>query len=456
MRRLIGTSLSIALTTLGLAGCGAGDGCDATDGGRLCGTFAQPVASITLAPSADDIAWPPAMDGDRLLVSVGPEVLSVAPSGAVETFRSSPGQTLGLPSVTAEGDVYLAARGLSGVHVDALGTAVWSSNIGGDVSLTPPTVANETVHVATQGDAAMLTSIDRQSGEVLKQREDASPAVVAASGDTVYLRSSSLVTVPGRDEPIRQFAEVIAEAADGTQRWSHIEPEGVVDFAPGGDNEVYIVTGENTLRRIDGDGTVAWTFVPPCDTCSVAAGPTVTSDTVYFPVWETQPEEPDPVWVDPLYALTKDGQLRWIYDGVVTNTKRLDSRKLLSASPAADPASVAVEHIRHPVGRPVITADRRLFVAADGGVVALDDSGREIGRVDYDRSAGETRTTRGWGETDFEYRNMATMPAPVLSEDGRLFVLDGRELRIYDTGTPALDAPWVAPFGGPTNAGRAR
>jgi hypothetical protein len=142
---------------------------------------------------------------------------------------------------------------------------------------------------------------------------------------------------------------------------------------------------------------------------------------------------------DPLYALTRDGHLKWVYDGFQT---RGTDDEWMSGS--------TIHH--HPAGRPTVGEDGTLFVATDGAVVSVSPEGKATGVALYDQNAGEVDGNWGGGWLN----NAGVARPPVLDKDGTLYVFDGQEVRAFASGVPAANTPWVAPFGGVTNNGRLR
>jgi outer membrane protein assembly factor BamB len=243
-------------------------------------------------------------------------------------------------------------------------------------------------------------------------------------------------------------------------RFRHREDSLIRDFSPGPDGEIYLVNGDRELVRLSSDGSREWTFTPSCVQCTVAGAPTVTDDMIYFPVWQGSPAnegcgdpdpnvvEPDVEATDPLYALTRDGDLKWSYDGFTTLAERYQggggAMGMLGLS-----FSPRVHH--HPSGRPIIADDGTLYVPADGAIVALDADGTELGYAVMNPQSGEQRT----GDGTMGSRNTPGFSAaPTLAEDGKLYVYDGAQVRAFETRKKPAQIPWTAPFGGNRNASR--
>jgi hypothetical protein len=107
----------------------------------------------------------------------------------------------------------------------------------------------------------------------------------------------------------------------------------------------------------------------------------------------------------------------------------------------------------HPAGRPVKATDGTLYVSNDGAVVMLDHDGQVNGLAVYDADVGEVTWQSTFVEPVQTWLNPGVRPSPVLAPDGVLYVWDGTHVRGFQTGKSAAQATWVAPFGGPSNAG---
>lgn len=449
-----------ACSALVAAGLGAGcNPCQDQGDTYICGSFGDLAFVNELGWAGPTVQWPPvATDSSSLLLGNGQELMEVTPDGQVNSARSYDG-TVSAPSLGSDGLVYVVQSGWEDSQVVAGGphgpdASVWTQPVGNGTATTPPTIGNGQVHVAITSvdrQSWSLVSVDQDSGEVTAERDDTSPTAVAADGSLRYL--------VGAQDCGASYDGLVAEEPDGSIRWRHDEPTGIRDFAPGPDGETYIVTGDRLLRRVSAQGSPEWSFAPDCTDCNVAAAPTVTEDTLYFPVWQgfaqnggcdapVPPTSSD--YLDPLYALDRSGTLKWTYDGFETLASRHES-----ANPTGGLLMLSMNSkVRHhPAGRPTVAEDGTLFVACDGAVVALDPEGRELGYAMYQSQAGEQRTSNGllFSST---FVNAVFSPSPMLAPDGALYVWDGMLLRAFSVDKPAARIPWNAPFGGYRNAGR--
>jgi outer membrane protein assembly factor BamB len=317
----------------------------------------------------------------------------------------------------------------------------------------PPALGDGVVHVTVASDDLSgrdLVTLDAETGDVVATRGGGAGAIVTAEGGLVYME--------GPQDCGASYDAIVVEDVAGEVQFRHDEPSGVRDFAPGADGELYVVNGDRELVRLSATGDVEWRFAPDCAECTVAGAPTVTDDAVYFPVWEGEPPntgcgdvDPDSVEqpvdaVDPLYALGKDGSVKWSYDGFSTLAQRHgDGAAAMGVLGLALQANVR----HHPAGRPVVADDGTLYVPADGAIVALDADGEELGFALFNPARGETETGPNTGLNTGGFA-----PPPTLAEDGQLTVWDGAQLRGFRTGKKPAAIPWSAPFGGNKNAGR--
>ena len=463
------TALALGLLT---TACGGGaDPCATQNGVLVCGTFGS--AGYTADVSGRAVSWPPVAvaDGRVILAAHGTgskqggagELLEIAPDGALNGLTQTPG-AMGIPSADAAG-LYVISGDSAGTTLQALDpssrTQRWSTRLQGTPVGAPPAISNtggaDAVFVATNdgGSGATIWRVNAATGEATQVHDGASPAVIAPDNTIRYLRApigrDSLTGTP-------MFGTLVAEDLAGKELWTHTEAAGIVDLSPGLGGETYVVTGTATgtdthvLRRVDppaqgARGLVAWTFHPDCGDCTVAAAPSATADTVYFPVWETRQTNP----IDPLYALdARTGAQRWTYDGFDNVAVSVNGAKMMLPG-AGDVTNKTVTR-HHPAGRPVVAQDGTLFVASDGAVVALDKNGQLLGFAQYDASAGEVSGNEFL--TLGKWQNAGVRPSPVLGPDGTLYVSDGSTVRAFHTGRPASTSAWVAPYGGPNNSSR--
>ncbi len=446
---------SAGLVGVALGACGSPDVCSTQDGVTVCGTFGS--RGYVTNVQSQGISWPPvAVSDGRLLVAGHTNLVEIAPDGRIATLVQAPG-TVAVPSADATGGIFLLSGKDGGTTLQAYDpttrTLRWTAQLAGSPVGTPAAIAGDSVFVATNdgGSGATVWRVKSSDGSATSVHEGASPAVIAADGTVRYLSTPN-----GRDSmaQVPMFTTLVAEDATGKELWRLDEPAGIVDLAPGGSGETYIVTGtasgqdSHVLRRVNNGGDIAWTFRPDCGNCTVAAAPTVGTDTVYFPVWETRQSKP----IDPLYAIdAKTGASRWTYDGFDNVDVSISGAKLLIPGSQNMVDKTTTRH--HPAGRPVIAQDGTLYVASDGAVVALDKNGQLLGFAQYDAAAGEVSSNEFL--TLGKWLNAGVRPSPVLGPDGTLYVSDGQTVRSFRTGRPASHAAWIAPYGGPTNDGRA-
>lgn len=449
------TAFGAVAAVAALTACGGQDVCSTQDGVTVCGTFGT--RGYVTNVQAQGVTWPPvAVSDGRLLVAGRTNLVEIAPDGRAATLVEAPG-TVAVPSTGASGDVYLVSGKDATTTLQAYDSTTrtlrWTAQLDGSPVGTPAAIAGQDVFVATNdgGSGATIWRVKISDGTAVSAHSGASPAVIAADGSVRYLSTPN-----GRDSlaQVPMFSTLVAESADGTELWRHTEDAGIVDLSPGGNGETYIVTGtasgqdSHVLRRVNSDGSVAWTFQPDCGDCTVAAAPTVGTNTVYFPVWETRQSTP----IDPLYAIdSATGVARWTWNGFDNVSVSLNGVNMLV--PGAQNVVDTTVTAHHPAGRPVIAQDGTLYVASDGAVVALDPNGQLLGFAQYDASAGEVSSN------DFltlgKWLNAGVRPSPVLGPDGTLYVSDGTTVRSFHTGRVASHAAWIAPYGGPSNDGRA-
>ena len=452
-----------------LAACEESPVCKKADGVMVCGEFG---AASYVAQLGTQVQWPPiAVENGRILLARGQQLVSVDAQGKVVTLANT-GDALTIPSSDTDGSLYVQGGTNAGTSVRAFAStaaisqsasdqgARWLRSLPGRPTGTPPTLGKGVLHAATveggtlfsPGTQTTLFTLDSQTGDVIRSRKGASPAAVLADGSLRFLTHPVGLTASGNTEDVAgnsggaiEYGQLVAEDAAGNVIWTLEDKDGLVDFAPGPSGETYVVTSEShLLRRVSAAGAIEWSFDPPCANCTVAAAPTVEKDVVYFPVWETRNEE----LIDPLFALdAKTGATRWVYDGFST---RRSTYNPFSAIGGGDGVTqTKVKH--HPAGRPVVAQDGTLYVSTDGAVSALDAQGQMLGVAMYDSDVGEVSTPGQSGT----WINPGVRPSPVLGPDGMLYVWDGAAVRAFKTNRPASTAAWVAPFGGPTNAGRA-
>jgi len=445
----------------------------------VCGEFGDPMyiadlRAVSLSNStaasaslAAQVQWPPvAVENGRIVLAAGKQVLQITAQGEVSRLIDLQ-KNVASPSTDAAGNLYLVAASGTGTTVAAYaaqgsGKLHWNSaSLSGTPVGTPASVGGDVIYAATKDSASSavtLYTLRQDDGSVVAARNGASPAAVLPNGTIRYLQTpighDGLAENGTGGAPL--FSALVAEDAKGNILWQHAESKGIVDFAPGADGETYIVTGgsgaitsPHALRRIGSDGSVAWSFEAPCQDCTVAAAPTVDGDTVYFPVWEKRQAKP----IDPLYAISaKDGKQLWQYDGFFTKKQEFSAAKLILGTGDQPLDVTRTQH--HPAGRPVIAADRSLYVATDGAVTALDNNGQVLGYAMYDANAGEV--SDGFSAHAATWINPGVRPSPVLGPDGTLYVWDGAAVHAFRTNRGGTSAKaWIAPYGGPSNSGRA-
>jgi outer membrane protein assembly factor BamB len=415
--------------------------CQESNGIKVCGDFGRPLFSTPLADGT--VAWPPvAIESGRIIVSRGSQLIEVKSNGQARVLSQLAG-TATAPSADEQRNLYVLAAGAGGTQVTSLadGQPRWSQPVIGEPAGTPPSIGTDRIYAAL---AAKLVMLSRTDGHLLDQRDDASAAAVLPDGSIRYLAQRLAGST---------YAKLVAETAQGELLWTVEEPAGFSDFAPGPAGETYaVVAGTHRLERVSPAGKVEWTFAPDCADCDVAAAPTVDGETAWFPVWINRQETP----IDPLYAIdAKTGQKRWVFDGFDTRSVQFDPSRTLLPSTATDPTvRTAVTH--HPAGRPVKATDGTLYVSHDGAVVMLDANGQLHGLAVFDASVGEVTWQSTFVEPVQTWLNPGVRPSPVLAPDGVLYVWDGASVRGFQTGKAAASDTWVAPFGGPSNAGAMR
>lgn len=412
------------------------------------------------------VRWPAvATEDSSLLVSSFDGLQRVDGNGNTTTVQAfdntqadpwAPQTSASAPSMDDQGNAFVAVpNGNVESFADLGATRRWAQGVGAGTAAAPPAVGQGVVHVpyvSADRTGRELITLDAATGDTIATRPGASAPVVLADNGLIYMSDTQ--------DCGASYGSVVVEDAAGAIRFRHDEPTGVRDFAPGPDGEFYVVTGDRQLRRLSATGNPEWSFAPDCADCTVAGAPTVTVDAIYFPVWEGEPpntgcDDLDPTSAeqpieatDPLYALRRDGSVMWSYDGFVT----LAQRYVDGSSSGGLLGNALTQHVQHhPAGRPVIASDGTLFVPADGALVALDANGKELGYALFDPGRGEVGVN---GNPETTWMNGGSENAPVLGEDGRLYHFDGMRVRAFDTGKPAAQVPWSAPFGGSRNASR--
>jgi len=449
-------ALALSLLIVPQMGCNP---CD--DDGELviCGDFGELVYTAALPAMGPEVRWPAVVtDDSTLIVSTDWEVNEISGSGVISTLHSNWARR-SAPSLTNDGTLFVVDDAVAmALSVDpgrgGDDGVEWSTSLRGEAGTTPPAIDDGRVHVSlssNNGEDRSLVTLELETGSVARTREDTSPAAVSADGSLRYLTGAS--------DCGARFDEMVAEEPDGEVRWRHVEPTGIRDFAPGPDGEVYFVNGDRALSRMSKDGEVEWSFVPDCAECNVAAAPTVTEDKVYFPVWqgwapnqgcdEEEPEFSDTL--DPLYALSRSGELLWTYDGFDTMANRPSEMDALGGVLFMSTAQVTRHH---PAGRPTVAEDGTLYVSTDGAVVALDENGKQLGYAMFQPAAGEVRSGDGGALFTSLTINSGVSRAPVLGPQGDLYMYDGVVVRSFRTDKKAATIPWSAPFGGHRNAGK--
>jgi len=452
LKGTIGTFAALTLV-VGVVGCNP---CEDSEGLVICGDFGTLAFSVQPPGWGAELRWPPvATERNTLIASTDAEVFEVSENGVITSLNFDLGRA-SAPSLARDGTLYVVFGSQAmALDPELAGSARdWTQFMQHDSATTPPAIGDGEVHVAMSSEDRQersLTTLDIITGEVRSRRAGVSPPAVDEDGELRYLE--------GPEDCGARFGALVAEDPEGRERWRYQEQSGIRDFAPGPDGETYIVTGDNELRRISMSGGVDWSFKPDCEDCNVAAAPTVTEERVYFPVWvgwSTNPgcDEPEPEDVDtldPLYALTRDGEELWVYDGFDTVTG--DPGGHMAMLGIFGLASVPVAR-HHPAGRPTVAEDGTLYVATDGAIVALDEDGNQLGYAMFEPSAGEIRQGDGGLMTTSTFNNTGVSRAPVLGPDGSLYMWDGEQIRAFETDEPAKPIPWSAPFGGYRNAGR--
>ncbi|MSQ81353.1 MAG: hypothetical protein EXR77_00290 [Myxococcales bacterium] len=449
----------LASTALAASACNdTENACHDSNGVRVCGEIGTALFTVDMASTP--IEWPPvAVQEGGLIVARGDQLLRISKSGVV-TPMGNAGQDLTVPSSDESGNLYLIGGGSAGSQVRALngqslGDARWQQNLSGAPVGTPATIGEKTVYAATTDwtSQSTLYALNRSDGKVLFTRVGASPAAVLPDGSIRYLsgNAGSENVFNTENATTKVFKSLVAEDASGKVLWTLPASQGFIDFAPGPKGDTFAVTGgDHVLQRVSAEGKIKWTFTPDCNNCTVAAAPTVTRDTVYFPVWERKVEP-----IDPLYAIDAEtGKKAWVYNGFATTKTSYSGSKLLTPGGSADTPVDKFKTQHHPAGRPVVAQDGTLYVATDGALSALDKNGQVVGLAIYDASAGEVSLATGFMAQPATWINPGVRPSPVLAPDGTLYVWDGAQLRAFDAGKPAIDSAWVAPFGSPRNDGR--
>jgi outer membrane protein assembly factor BamB len=443
------------------------NGCtrECTDDGvtAVCGEF----GSLRFSNSSlIGVRWPAVVaERSSLIVSVQDGLQRIDPdgsakivqeAGASETTDDGVPILASAPSMDDDGNTFVAlADGSLRSFSDFGGTARWVTELGSGAA-SPPAIGRGVVHVTTtttNGQGRALLTLDAVTGATLANRNGASAPVI--------LEDDSLVYMSGTTDCGATHEGIVVEDADHNVLFQHQEDSGVRDFAPGPHGEFYVVNGDRQLVRLSANGEVDWTFSPDCDACSVAGAPTVTGDAIYFPVWDGPPpnsgcgdldptnadDEEEALGLDPLYALGHDGKQMWVYDGFVSTAQR-HSDGASSTGLFGLALNTKVRH--HPAGRPVIADDGTLYVPADGGIVALDKDGKELGYALFEPMRGEVGVDGMFGSS-----TLGSNEHPlVLGDDGVLYHFDGATVRAFETNKSAAKVPWTAPFGGRRNASR--
>lgn len=458
-KQAIWMTASLAAAAMLLTACGTTKGdCTEHNGVIVCGDFGEAIFEARVTHLPGDVSWPPVAIGNKgIVLTRGTDLVQVDRSGAIVRLARFDNEVTAT-SMGPNGLIFVAGRdGTKGVvkafeDGPSQGTVHWSKALPAPSMGVPPSVGAGRIYVATgsMGASPALHEIETASGKLIRTRPGASPVAVMLDGTLRYVESVGQGRAARSGGPV--FSRLTAETATGEAMWSTEVPAGIIDFAPGPDSETYLVTGNRQLVRVSASGNVQWTFTPDCQGCDVAAAPTVTRDAIYFPVWEAPPAMamgPDGQPIDPLYTLSREGKLLWVYDGFELKNSEFASNVGLFGM--ADLETETVKH--HPSGRPVVTSTGASYVSTDGAVVSLDPNGREIGRALWDVHAGEVTEDLGSG-TSFTWINPGVTPSPVLATDGTLYVWDGSTVRGFATGHKVAESAWIAPFGGPDNAGR--
>ncbi len=448
-------------------------GCDpcADDGNTaICGDFGELAFAVAPDESLGRVRWPAvATSRETVLFSTDTALAEMNNKGdiqVVQSFDSSfdewgmPTTSSSAPSLADDGTAYVVrAGGDVRALADDGSPARWARTVNGSAPGAPPALGTGVVHVTVASEDLAtrdVISLDVDTGDVVTTRPGSAAPVVTEDDGLVYMDDAQ--------DCGATYGAVVAEDATGAERFRHVEPSGVRDFAPGLGGELYVVNGDRELVRLDGEGNEEWRFTPDCFECTVAGAPTVTDDAIYFPVWQGEapnngcgdndPDSAEPMpeeAVDPLYALKKDGSVMWTYDGFSTLAQRhQDGAGAFGVLGLA--MTARVQH--HPAGRPVVADDGTLFVPTDGAIVMLDKDGRELGFAMFDPSRGEQRSGDGGLLTQGTTNTGGFAPGPTLADDGQLTVWDGAQLRGFRTGKKPATIPWSAPFGGNRNAGR--
>ncbi|WP_265111611.1 PQQ-binding-like beta-propeller repeat protein [Halosolutus halophilus] len=246
-------------------------------------------------PLRSDVISPPAIYGDRIVVSAQPSI----ERGRIVAFQRRHGDEAWLydvdarltaPPTVADATVYVPDWN-GRIHALSVGDGSirWSRRIASDGSTRtfaePIAVNNGVLYLGSQSGATGVIALDAETGE---QRWSRSTEAVT-TGPVV---ADDFVV-------IRTHRVVVAFDAAGTRRWSFTVPESAYHRLALGNRHVY-VPARGSLYAIDRSGAKAWSY----DSSDSRIGPpTVVGDDVVIPE------------ADRLTAVSRaDGTERWTVD----------------------------------------------------------------------------------------------------------------------------------------------
>ena len=190
-----------------------------------------------------------------------------------------------------DGRVYANAEDLLAIDAGS-GDVVWRVDTGGDRLTTPAATADGVVF--TNRVEGIVTALDVDGERRWTHRTDTETRSPTVAGDTVYVATS---TDPGKAGRL-----LALNRTDGTVRWTVDTPSPKRGTAPVVDGDaVYLgCSGRDhgTLVALDrGDGTEQWSFT---DENSTVYEPAVTDAAVYAGSNDNH-----------IYALSRTGELQW-------------------------------------------------------------------------------------------------------------------------------------------------
>lgn len=181
----------------------------------------------------------------------------------------------------------------------------------------------------------------------------------------------------------------------GCVKWRY-DTGGAVEMsiALGADGNAHIVSSEGVIHTVDPNGVVLWTYTVESAVAgkSIMGGPTVGRDgTLYFGC------------DDKLYAVDRDGQLRWTYS----------AGGFIYSSPAA-------------------TDDGRLFFGSqDGKVYAIEADGSDLWEFEIPGPGAVSN---------------AVLTSPAIGEDGSVYVGAIYSPKLYSLDPNTADIVWECDF----------